>query len=129
MPKDEQPTMLEQPPGLDERAQELWDTIGRQLLEDGILESLDASVLAAWCRTESRKEQLAALVAEEGEIADSPRSGLKRHPATTLLREAEELSVKLRRELGLSPLARLRVKQKRSNRYNEFSKFSKWADV
>ena len=101
---------LPDPPArLDDRAAQYWCAAGEQMIRDGLFALTDGLALASWCAAQSRIDELTETIAADGLTVESPRSGVKRHPSTLMLRESEDLALRLAKELGLTPVARLRL--------------------
>ena len=60
----------------------------------------------SYCLAVANMRQAEAIIAKDGPTYISPTGELKRHPATTLVKEAVEASRRLAAELGLTPASR-----------------------
>jgi P27 family predicted phage terminase small subunit len=95
------------PADLDKIARAKWDEIVPQLMEQGVLSTLDGQILEAYCRSYSLWK-VYALKAEKAPMIKTP-FGPKVNPAAAEARKWETLVNQCGDRLGLSPSARTRV--------------------
>ena len=82
----------------------------RQLVADRKIAAHELGTVEAYCLAVANMRQAEAIVARDGPTYISPTGELKRHPATTLVKEAVEASRRLAAELGLTPASRMKNK-------------------
>lgn len=84
-----------------------WRRVVPQLVADRKIAMHELSTVESYCLAVANMRQAeAVLQAHGGPTYISPTGELKRHPATTLVKEAVEASRRLAAELGLTPASR-----------------------
>lgn len=87
-----------------------WWRVVPQLVQDRKIAAHELGVVESFCLTAARIREAQELISEAGQTYVSPTGETKRHPATTLLKEAVEANRRLAAELGLTPASRERNK-------------------
>ena len=85
-----------------------WRRVVPELEEMGVLTSVDRAVLVRYCTAWSDWCELDALVRRSGKLIKGQKGNLVRNPLWLLRRDVGETVTELGRQLGLSPMARLR---------------------
>lgn len=97
------------PVWLSESARVEWSRMSQLLASANALAEPDADVLAAYCETVVQYRDALKQIADEGLTISSP-TGLKKHPAVTIASDARKDLIRLAGELGLTPIARQRLR-------------------
>lgn len=98
------------PSWLPAHAKAEWRRVMPQLVIDRKIAAHELGTVEAYCLAVSSMREAQAIVAKDGQTYTSPTGELKRHPATTLVKEAVEASRRLAAELGLTPASRTKNK-------------------
>lgn len=98
------------PAWLPAHAKAEWRRVLPQLVADRKIAAHELGTVEAYCLAVSSMREAQAIVAKSGQTYVSPTGELKRHPATTLVKEAVEASRRLAAELGLTPASRTKNK-------------------
>lgn len=84
-----------------------WRRVLPTLVKQRKIASNELGVVESYCVAVANMRAAQARIDEDGHFITSPTSGeLKRHPATTLLKEAIESARRLAAELGITPASR-----------------------
>ncbi len=94
------------PKWLPEHGKAEWRRVVPQLVADRKIADHELGTVEAYCLAVANMRQAEAMVAKDGPTYTSRTGELKRHPATTLVKEAVEASRRLAAELGLTPASR-----------------------
>jgi P27 family predicted phage terminase small subunit len=86
-----------------------WNRVVPELEEMGVIASVDRALLIRYCRAWGEWCELDALLDQSGKLIRGQKGNLVRNPIWLLRRDAEETVTELARQLGLSPMARLRA--------------------
>lgn len=98
------PTM---PDDMAPAAQRIWRRVRRDYGSAGVITSIDAELLRAYCEAGSRYVSAATKLEESGPLIRGARLGeLVKNPLHQIVRDNAELLRRLGRELGLSPAGR-----------------------
>lgn len=87
-----------------------WQRVVPQLVADRKIAAHELSTVESYCLAISNMRMAEAMIASEGITYVSPTGELKRHPATTLVKESIEAARRLAAELGLTPASRTKNK-------------------
>ncbi|MBX4894916.1 phage terminase small subunit P27 family [Rhizobium bangladeshense] len=98
------------PSWLPAHAKAEWRRVIPQLVADRKIAAHELGTVEAYCLAVANMRQAEAIVSKDGPTYVSPAGELKRHPATTLVKEAVEASRRLAAELGLTPASRTKNK-------------------
>ncbi|MDI5926462.1 phage terminase small subunit P27 family [Rhizobium ruizarguesonis] len=98
------------PKWLPPHAKAEWRRVVPQLVIDRKIAAHELGTVEAYCLAVANMRTAEAIVAKDGPTYVSPTGELKRHPATTLVKEAVEASRRLAAELGLTPASRTKNK-------------------
>lgn len=96
------------PRSLAPEAKAEWHRVVPQLEEIGMLAMIDRGVLILYCTAWSDWVELDGLLQGSAKLIRGQKGNLVRNPVWLLRRDAEETLVELGRQLGLTPVARLR---------------------
>lgn len=88
---------------------EVWDYTVAQLVKMRTVTLADRDALHTYCEQVVQYRRAAKMVREDGAIIDTFQ-GPKKHPATTVMREAAAAIKMFGRDFGLSPAARTAIK-------------------
>jgi P27 family predicted phage terminase small subunit len=103
-PRAKLPTM---PSEMSSGAKVVWRRILRDFGHTGVLTSIDADILRAYCDAVARYNHAARLLDESGPVVRGARRGdLIKNPLHQVVRDNAALMRAMARELGLSPAAR-----------------------
>ena len=86
-----------------------WNRIVPELERSGILSSIDRALLVRYCTAWADWVELDALLAQGSKIVRGQKGNLVRSPAWLMRRDAEQTLAELGRQLGLTPVSRLRA--------------------
>ncbi len=86
-----------------------WSRIVPELERSGILSTIDRALLVRYCTAWGDWVELDRLLAQSGRFARGQKGNLVRSPAWLMRRDAEQTLADLGRQLGLTPVARLRA--------------------
>lgn len=86
-----------------------WNRIVPELERSGILSTIDRALLVRYCTAWADWVELDGLLAQGSKIVRSQKGNLVRSPAWLMRRDAEQTLAELGRQLGLTPVARLRA--------------------
>ena len=86
-----------------------WNRIVPELERSGILSTIDRALLVRYCTAWADWVELDRLLAQGGKIVRGQKGNLVRSPAWLMRRDAEQTLAELGRQLGLTPIARLRA--------------------
>ena len=99
------------PSWLPAHAKAEWRRVLPQLVETRKIAAHELGTVESYCLAVANMRQAEAILqAHGGPTYVSPTGELKRHPATTLVKEAVEASRRLAAELGLTPASRTKNK-------------------
>lgn len=96
------------PRDLKGEARREWRRIVPELEETGILTLIDRALLIRYCRAWADWVELDELLAKSSKLMRGQKGNLVRNPLWLLRRDADDIVTELGRQLGLSPMARLR---------------------
>jgi P27 family predicted phage terminase small subunit len=96
------------PRSLKGEARSEWNRVVPELEEIGVLASVDRALLIRYCTAWADWVELEGLLQKSGKLIRGQKGNLVRNPIWLLRRDAEETVTDLGRQLGLTPLARLR---------------------
>jgi P27 family predicted phage terminase small subunit len=99
--------ILEAPEWLDEDAAAEWRRIMPDLTARKILTDADLGSLENYCIAIGQVREAERILRAEGLVVET-KAGPKRHPASTVLKDAMTLARQLASELGLTPVSRSR---------------------
>ncbi len=102
----------ERPGWLSKRACAEWDAVVGELVSTGTIAKCEHMVLALYSETVAEYHEAKEIVEREGMTIHSGRNGetVKPHPAVAIRDRARMDALQFARELGLSPVARIRVR-------------------
>lgn len=86
-----------------------WSRIVPELERSGILSTIDRALLIRYCTAWADWVELDGLLALGSKIVRGQKGNLVRSPAWLMRRDAEQTLAELGRQLGLTPVARLRA--------------------
>lgn len=86
-----------------------WSRIVPELERSGILSTVDRALLVRYCTAWADWVELDRLLAQGGKIVRGQKGNLVRSPAWLMRKDAEQTLAELGRQLGLTPVARLRA--------------------
>lgn len=98
------------PSWLPAHAKTEWRRVLPQLVADRKIAAHELGTVEAYCLAVSNMREAETTIRNEGAVYTSAAGEPKRHPATTLLKEAIEASRRLAGELGLTPASRTKNK-------------------
>ena len=107
-PKPDQ-AMPARPAGLTGQAASLWDELAGPMHECGLLSVLDAHGLASYCTISAEARECWRQCDATGGMIVTVGGKPQRNPWAAEAMKLEELSLKLRNELGLNPTSRARL--------------------
>jgi P27 family predicted phage terminase small subunit len=96
------------PSWLGDDAAAVWREIVPELVEIGLVRSIDATALEAMCEAVAMARAAKAMIDDEGFVARGDRGSVV-HPAYRVWRDSWTLAMKLAGEYGLTVVGRLRV--------------------
>lgn len=97
------------PRDLPNEAKAEWRRIVPKLEEVGLLADVDRGVLVRYCVAWADWVELDRLLQQSGKLLKGARGNLVRNPLWFMKRDAEQTVGELGRQLGLTPMARLRA--------------------
>lgn len=97
------------PDYLSDREKAEWKRVGNQLLEVGLINGLDVTVLAAYCAAYGRWVEAQESIKKHGVLVKSPNGFPMQSPYLAISNKAMEQMVKIMGELGMTPAARTRI--------------------
>lgn len=83
-----------------------WRRVVPQLVADRKIARHELGTVESYCLAVANMRQAQDIIADKGPTYVSPTGETKRHPATTLEKEAIEAARRLAAELGLTPASR-----------------------
>ena len=86
-----------------------WYRMGRQLLDLGVLTTVDRTALAAYCVAYARWVEAEAQVRKLGLVVKTAAGNLIQNPYLSIANRAMEQTIKLAAEFGMTPSSRSRV--------------------
>ena len=111
--EEPQPTgELRMPRDLDPAAKVVWRRVTTAMRASGVLTAADRDILRIYCETVVRYERASAMLLKSTPLLSvSRRRGeVVRNPLNAVVRDLADLCVRLARELGLSPSARVSLR-------------------
>jgi P27 family predicted phage terminase small subunit len=96
------------PVWLGDDAAAVWNEVVPELVEIGLVRSIDVTALEALCEAVAMARAAKAMIDDEGFVARGDRGSVV-HPAYRVWRDSWSLAVKLAGEYGLTAVGRLRV--------------------
>jgi len=96
------------PKWLPAHARTEWRRVVPQLVADRKIAAHELATVESYCLAVANMRTAEAMIAAEGITYTSPTGELKRHPATTLVKESIEAARRLAAELGLTPAGRMK---------------------
>lgn len=97
------------PDWLNDDAREVWNRIVPWLVANGVALSVDLEVVALYCHSQAMLVSCVEAIRRDGLVVEGSHGGLVRHPLAGTMVQMQDQVRRLSAELGLSPLARLRV--------------------
>lgn len=97
------------PASLPESAANVWREIVPEVVELGLVRSVDTTALEALARAVARAREAEALLDRDGVVIEGARGNLVAHPAERIARDSWALALRIAGEYGLTAVARLRV--------------------
>ncbi len=86
-----------------------WRRVVPELEEIGMLASIDRAVLIRYCVAWADWCELEGLLQRSGKLIKGQKGNFVRNPLWLMKRDAEQMVTELARQLGLTPVARLRA--------------------
>ena len=86
-----------------------WSRVVPELERSGILSTVDRALLVRYCTAWADWVELDRLLQQGGKIVRGQKGNLVRSPAWLMRKDAEQTLIELGRQLGLTPIARLRA--------------------
>lgn len=86
-----------------------WNRVVPELERSGILSTVDRALLVRYCTAWADWVELDRLLQQGGKIVRGQKGNLVRSPAWLMRKDAEQTLIELGRQLGLTPVARLRA--------------------
>ena len=86
-----------------------WNRIVPELERSGILSTIDRALLVRYCTAWADWVELDHLLSQGSKIVRGQKGNLVHSPAWLMRRDAEQTLAELGRQLGLTPIARLRA--------------------
>jgi P27 family predicted phage terminase small subunit len=96
------------PRSLATEAKAEWRRIVPELEEMGLIAAVDRSVLIRYCTAWAEWLELDGLVQRSGKLIKGQKGNLVRNPLWLMRQDIEQTVTELARQLGLTPVARLR---------------------
>ena len=107
------------PDNLSEDEKTEWKRVSRLLRDAGLLESLDKTLLTAYCITYSRWLKAENKIKRHGMLVKSPNGYPMQSPYLAIANKAMEQMLKILGELGMTPASRSRIpKQEKERKRN-----------
>ena len=103
------PKLPSAPPHLSKEEKKVWRKVGKQLLDAGLLGTLDAGALAAYSVAYCRWVEANKKIQEHGMLVKSPNGFPMQSPYLPIANKAMEQMVKLMSEMGMTPASRVRL--------------------
>lgn len=103
-------TLPECPDVLDDEAREEWDRVIVELDAKGVLDRLDRAMLAAYCAAWSTWSACQREITDKGLIGKNKSGATVQNPYLSVAAQALRQMHELGSDLGLSPLARTKLK-------------------
>lgn len=97
------------PDWLNDDAREVWNRIVPWLVANGVALSVDLEVVALYCHSQAMLVCCVEAIRRDGLVVEGSHGGVIRHPLAGTMIQMQDQVRRLSAELGLSPLARLRV--------------------
>jgi len=97
------------PRNLSDEAKAEWRRIAPELESIGLLASIDRGVLIRYCTAWADWVELQSLLQQSGKLLKGRQGTLVRNPLWFMRNDAEQTVAELGRQLGLTPVARLRA--------------------
>jgi P27 family predicted phage terminase small subunit len=86
-----------------------WRRVVPELEEIGLLAKVDRAVLIRYCTAWADWVELQHLLVQDGKVLKGARGHLVRNPLWLMRKDAEQTVAELGKQLGLTPVARLRA--------------------
>jgi P27 family predicted phage terminase small subunit len=96
------------PEGLPKKPAAVWQEIVPELVEIGLVRSLDSTILEALCRAVARAREAEEILDADGLLIEGAR-GRVTNPAHRIARDSWALALRIAGDYGLTAVARLRV--------------------
>jgi len=100
------------PEWLNKPGREFYERVGPEMKKYKMLTALDLDSFAELANIFGKIRILEERLQEEGEIIDDGRGSLKKHPASTLVKQHLDHYLKLAKDFGLTPESRQRLDMK-----------------
>jgi P27 family predicted phage terminase small subunit len=100
---------LTPPEFLGAHGRELWNEVGPDMVEQGLLDSLSYTSFAALCQQYDRFREAETALAVTGAVVETP-NGPRKHPWVAIGNDAFNRYVRMCGEFGLTPVSRIRLK-------------------
>ena len=97
------------PSHLSKEEKKVWRKVGKQLLEAGLISTLDTGALAAYCVAYCRWIEANQKIREHGMLIKSPQGFPMQSPYLPIANKAMEQMVRLMGEMGMTPASRVRL--------------------
>ena len=97
------------PDFLSELAIDEWNRITKQLVDSGVIGSLDRGCLAGHCQAWSDYIEALLILRTEGRITTSQSGYSQPHPMVAIMNSSWDRYLKTAKEMGLTPAARTKI--------------------
>jgi len=97
------------PRSLTDEAGAEWNRVVPELECSGILSTVDRALLVRYCTAWADWVELDRLLQQAGKLVRGQKGNLVRSPAWLMRKDAEQTLIELGRQLGLTPIDRLRA--------------------
>lgn len=100
-------------------AQEVWDRVIPDLIEQGVTRRVDQDALCGYCEAAASLRSATEIIAREGLTTIGMRGEVKKHPAVTIQNEAMAMLARYSAEFGLTGASRSKVKSSKVKKEEE----------
>ncbi len=103
------------PRHLSKSARKEWKVITQELIKANMLQSVDLTVLAAYCQEIADYWELRQFITENGRTFISPNGHLCQRPQVSMMGKSLERAMKIGLRFGITPVAREKIRIRTPN--------------
>ncbi len=114
---------IKAPDGLRGAGLKEWKRITKLLEDTSFIDALDTQTIFAYCEAVQEFDILVKQLAKEDHVIENAKGIIVANPIVGMKNKASELCLKLAKEIGLTPTARLKLGQMEDEAKDEFKEF------
>ena len=101
---------VDTPAMLSESAKKEWEVITSELIKAGVLQSVDLTILAAYCQEIADYWDLREILQDKGYTYETEKGYVGQRPEVAMMRKALEMATKIGIRFGVTPVGREKIR-------------------